>query len=53
MVVHSDELISRSADVVIGGKAEGLVRLLRAGVSVPNFFVLPPDCPPNEARFGL
>ena len=38
-----------AAGAPIGGKAEGLARLLRAGVEVPPFFVLPPDQDPELA----
>lgn len=49
-MVISDETARDSVrSLPIGGKAAGLVRLMRAGVSVPRFFVLPPDGDIEEA----
>lgn len=49
VVIDSEVLVSGETETVIGGKANGLVRLLRAGLPVPPFFVLPPDTAPAEA----
>jgi phosphohistidine swiveling domain-containing protein len=43
-----DSALRDGAAGTIGGKAEGLTRLLRAGVEVPRFFVIPPDAPTDE-----
>ena len=49
MVIPGRSLLDGFAGVAIGGKAEGLVRLLGAGVEVPEFFVLVPDAHPEAA----
>ena len=40
-----DHDLKNGVSGTIGGKAAGLLRLLRADVAVPRFFVIPPECP--------
>ena len=49
MVISDQDLRAGAPSAPVGGKAEGLARLLRAGVTVPAFFVLPPDASPDDA----
>ncbi|MEL6346022.1 MAG: PEP/pyruvate-binding domain-containing protein, partial [Myxococcota bacterium] len=49
MVILQSALEKGPPQAPIGGKAEGLTRLLQAGADVPPFFVLPPDEPIDAA----
>ncbi|MFT4975761.1 MAG: phosphohistidine swiveling domain-containing protein [Myxococcota bacterium] len=49
MVITDEAARDGGETAPIGGKAAGLVRLMRAGVQVPGFFVLPPDEPIEDA----
>ena len=50
MVIHDREAAaSEQAPTNIGGKARGLVKLMRAGAQVPPWFVLTPGADPFTA----
>ena len=50
MVIFHDELRTGPVDLsLVGGKAAGLVRLARAGLEVPSWFVLAPGADPGLA----
>lgn len=49
MVISDEAAREGTHEAPIGGKAEGLVRLMRAGTPVPRFFVLPPGADVEDA----
>ena len=50
MVIHGRDAASQAnVPAEIGGKARGLVRLMRTGASVPDWFVLLPGTDPALA----
>jgi len=49
MVIHDSEAAHQAELDNIGGKAKGLVRLMRAGATVPPWFVVTPGTDPFQA----